>query len=123
MHEGVQIIKGDYVLVPRAQYEQLLKRRQPSDAHLVNDILESARHGTTSMIPSEVVDMVLDKGYSRIRAWRLHRGLKLVELGKKTGLTGSYISQIELGKRTASVSVLRKLALAFGTGIDALLVD
>lgn len=134
MHQDIHIIKGDYVLVPRAQYDLLLKqtrRNQPMnederdrrDADLVNDMLESVRAGTLSMIPAEVADMVLDKKYHRVRAWRIYRGMKLAGLGKKTGLTGSYISQIELGKRVASIETLKKLAQALGTGVDALLAD
>jgi hypothetical protein len=36
--------------------------------HDINDMLEAVRQGSVSMIPAEVVDMVLDKGYSRVRA-------------------------------------------------------
>ncbi|HUY68518.1 MAG TPA: helix-turn-helix transcriptional regulator [Alphaproteobacteria bacterium] len=133
MDRDVQIISGDYVLLPRIRYDQLLEqaRRHPlteaeqdrHDADLVNDMLESVRNGSLSMIPAEVVDLVLDGGHSRVRAWRLYRDMTLADLAKKTRLTASYISQIELGKRAASMAVLKKLAKALGTGIDALLAD
>jgi transcriptional regulator with XRE-family HTH domain len=60
---------------------------------------------------------------SRVRAWRLYRGMTLADLAKKARLTGSYISQVELGKRTASMAALKHLAKALGTGVDALLQD
>src|ERR1700679_2769230 len=119
MDGDVQMISGDYVLVSRARYDQLLKRarRQPltdaekdqRDSDLVNDMLEAVRSGSMSRIPAEVADRVLDGGHSRIRAWRLYRDMTLADLAKKARLTASYISQIELRKRTASMAALRQL--------------
>jgi DNA-binding XRE family transcriptional regulator len=133
MDRDIQIIRGDYVLLPRERYDQLVKqaRRRPAseaerdrhDADIVNDMLEAVHSGGMSMIPAEVVDLVLDGKHSRLRAWRLYREMTLAKLAGKTGLTSSYISQVELGKRTASISVLKKLARALDTGIDALLAD
>ena len=43
---------------------------------------------------------------------RAAAGLQQQELAKKAGLTASYVSLIEMGKRTPSASVLRKLSRA-----------
>ena len=43
---------------------------------------------------------------------RAATGLQQQELAKKAGLTASYISLVEMGKRTPSTSALRKLSRA-----------
>lgn len=47
-----------------------------------------------------------------IKQWRKYRGLTLEELGVKSGLTGSLISQIELGRSRYSQKSLESMASA-----------
>jgi transcriptional regulator with XRE-family HTH domain len=52
----------------------------------------------------------------RLRAWRVFRGMTLQELGRAAGLSHTYISRLELGRRpTPSLRVI--LALARGLNI------
>ena len=48
----------------------------------------------------------------KIRERRLRRGLVIEELARKTGLSKAYISQIETGKASPSLSTAEKLAQA-----------
>lgn len=48
----------------------------------------------------------------KIKQWRRYRGLTLDELGTKCGLTGSLISQIELGRSRYSQKSLEAMAKA-----------
>lgn len=50
-----------------------------------------------------------------IREWRKARGLNIPQLAKKTGLTGSLISQIEIGRSRYSQKSLEAIAAALHT--------
>jgi uncharacterized protein (TIGR03792 family) len=58
-----------------------------------------------------------------LRARRRHARLTLKELGAKAGLSFPFISQIERGQATPSMSALRRLAEALDTTPQALLAD
>jgi transcriptional regulator with XRE-family HTH domain len=51
----------------------------------------------------------------------MNRGLSLRELGRRTGVTASLLSQIENGKSDPSVSTLSALVAELGLSLDALL--
>jgi len=55
---------------------------------------------------------------SRLRSLRQKKKLTLQQLGKKSGLSASLISKIELGDSSASISTLYKLSAALGVHID-----
>ena len=50
----------------------------------------------------------------RIRRLRMRRSMGLVELGKKTGLSASFLSQLETGRVVPTVRNLARIALTFG---------
>jgi transcriptional regulator with XRE-family HTH domain len=45
-----------------------------------------------------------------IKEWRKHRGLTLVELGKKAGISGAMVSQLERGSSGYRQETLEKVA-------------
>lgn len=50
----------------------------------------------------------------RIRRLRMRRSMGLVELGKKTGLSASFLSQLETGRVVPTVRNLARIAMTFG---------
>ena len=50
----------------------------------------------------------------RIRRLRMRRSMGLVELGKRTGLSASFLSQLETGRVVPTVRNLARVALTFG---------
>ncbi len=58
---------------------------------------------------------------AQIRSARMSYGLSLRELGRRTGVTASLLSQIENGKSDPSVSTLSALVSELGLSLDALL--
>ena len=56
----------------------------------------------------------------RIAFLRKERGLSQVELAADADMAKSYLSELELGKRNASVLVLSRLAAALGTTLEEL---
>lgn len=59
----------------------------------------------------------------RLREMRLSRGLSLRELGTRTGLSPTLLSQVERGVTEPSLLTLRKLAGCFEESIVALFAD
>jgi transcriptional regulator with XRE-family HTH domain len=53
-----------------------------------------------------------------IRVWRKHRHLIQEKLATEAAIAKSYLSQIETGKRSASVDVLCRLARALHLKLD-----
>lgn len=56
-----------------------------------------------------------------IRALRRAYGLKLCELATRAGISGGYLSNIELGHRNASPGVLIRVAAVFSVPLAALI--
>ena len=54
----------------------------------------------------------------RIRRLRMRRSMGLVELGKKTGLSASFLSQLETGRVVPTVRNLARVALTFGKDLS-----
>lgn len=56
----------------------------------------------------------------RIAFLRKEKGLSQVELAADADMAKSYLSELELGKRNASVLILSRLAAALGTTLEEL---
>lgn len=56
----------------------------------------------------------------RIRAAREARAISLRELARRTGVSASFVSQVELGKANPSVGTLYALVTVLGTSLDDL---
>jgi len=69
--------------------------------------------------PDEAHDVVLSIG-RRLRSARQERGLTLRQVAKSSGLTAAFISQLERGDTSASVSSLVKIASALGIDVTSL---
>ncbi len=54
----------------------------------------------------------------RIRRLRMRRSMGLVELGKKTGLSASFLSQLETGRVVPTVRNLARIAMTFGKDLS-----
>ena len=54
----------------------------------------------------------------RIRRLRMKRSMGLVELGTKTGLSASFLSQLETGRVVPTVRNLARISLAFGKDLS-----
>lgn len=59
----------------------------------------------------------------RLRAFRERRGLTLQEVASRSGLSRSYLSELENGKKQPSIKALEALADALNVALDALMPD
>ena len=109
-----------FAVIPYDEYRALMERLD-----LLEDLRDSKAfgeklaRGEEEVIPVEVVERLVD-GESPVKVWREHRGLTQEELGEQVGLSGSYLSQIESGKREGTVRVYAALARALGVDVDDL---
>ena len=105
------------VTMTRTEYNALISRNDELEDRLV--ALE-ADDGTR--VPHEVA-LAIIRGKNPILAFRNHQDLTLRELSDKTGIAASYLSEIERGHKNGSASALARIASAFGTTIDALIIE
>ena len=66
-------------------------------------------------VEASKVEQYIDEKFigERIRRLRLKRSMGLVELGSRTGLSASFLSQLETGRVVPTIRNLAKLALVF----------
>jgi transcriptional regulator with XRE-family HTH domain len=64
------------------------------------------------------------EGLTRVRVLRREQGLTQQELGRRSGLSRSFLSQVENGKSVPSLSSLTRISAALGVmPIDVLIRD
>ncbi|UXZ53194.1 helix-turn-helix transcriptional regulator [Halomonas sp. 7T] len=62
----------------------------------------------------------LREGVSPVKGYREYRGLRAGELAEKAGISQGYLSEIESGKKSGSLSVLKRIAAALDVELSDL---
>jgi DNA-binding XRE family transcriptional regulator len=108
--DNVQVIrregKPEYAVIPYNEYLRLIEKNEDN----------------TALIPHEVVELVIEKEFNLLKAWRKHLGLTQKIVAEKAGITQSALSQMERTETNNRTATLEKLAKAMGIE-TALLVD
>ncbi len=111
---NVQIIEKngqpEWAIIPYKEFE--LIQEAIEDAEDICDIeenLKAIHEDKEIVIPGEITFAILDGG-NPIRVWREYKKIKLNELAKKIGISASYLSQIENGKRNPTIDKLKLIA-------------
>lgn len=122
---SVQLIlkegQPEYAVLPYDMYLSLVE-----DAEMLADVRDydaamQAIAAGEELIPSEVVYALLDGG-NPIRIWREYRGLSQAELAAQVGISASYLSQLEAGKREGRMEVMGVIAAALDVLLDDLAI-
>ncbi|MGN7291967.1 helix-turn-helix domain-containing protein [Rhizobium sp. SAFR-030] len=109
------IIDGEtYVLVPEEDYEDLI------DTIAAERIMARVRAGEETW-PAELVYELFETD-SRIRTFRTYRKMTVSELAEAAGISQPYLSEIESGKKTGSVDVLKRIASALKVDLDDIVI-
>ena len=106
------------VVLPEAEYEQLLDRIEDAVDEL-DEIKRKLAVGEEEFIPAEYVYRMLD-GENRVLVWREFRELTSNQLAEAAGISQAYLSQIETGRREGSIGTMKKIADALKIGLDDL---
>ena len=105
------------ITLPRAKYEALIARNEE-----LEDRLAALDADDGSRIPHDVA-LAIMRGENPVAAFRNHLGITLRYLSERTGVTASYLSEIERGLKPGSAATLARIAQALGTTIDTLVVE
>lgn len=105
------------VTLTRMEYDTLISRNDE-----LEDTLAALDADDGARIPHEVA-LAIIRGRSPVLAFRNHLGLTLRELSARTGISASYLSEIEHGHKNGSASALATIARALGTTIDTLIIE
>lgn len=124
----IRILKetADTVTVSKADWAKLMETIE--DAEDVAAVSErraiEAEAGKESVrrnyLPIELVERIL-AGERPLKIYREHRKLTVAALSDLSGVSGSYISEIETGRKRGSVDALKKLSRALDLTVDDLL--
>jgi mRNA-degrading endonuclease RelE of RelBE toxin-antitoxin system/DNA-binding XRE family transcriptional regulator len=114
---------GEVAILPRDDYEALVAKAAEADedvgtARLVSRARKEIAAGAP-LLPKQVADR-LAAGESPIRVFREWRDITQPYLSFKTGISQSHVSDIENGRRTGTLTVLRKIANALSVPVDLL---
>ncbi|GGX91335.1 transcriptional regulator [Litchfieldella qijiaojingensis] len=116
----IQTPAGERLVVLSEQdYATLLEQAEDyHDIQAANEARARIDAGEETF-PSSVVEALLD-GAAPVRVFREYRGLRAGELAEKAGISQGYLSEIEAGKKTGSLSVLKRIAEALDVDLDSL---
>ena len=109
----------EWAVVPYETYLHLVE-----DAEMLQDIrdYDTAKEAIAAgeeLVPAEITYAILDGG-NPVRVWREYRSLSQRELAERAGISASYLSQIETGKRAGTTEVLQALAAVLNLSLDDL---
>ena len=101
-HDNIQVIRRDgkpeYAVVPYSEYLRLVEKSDDNSA----------------LIPQGVVELVIEKEFNLLKAWRKYLGLTQKVVAKRAGITQSALSQMERIETNHRTATLEKLANALG---------
>lgn len=108
--------KPESVILSKKNYEKLLKYKEDlEDIRALKDYETSGEEG----FPSDVVERLVN-GENPIKVYREYRGLTQLKLSERVGVQQSYITQLESGKKSGTVKVLKKIAAGLNLELDDL---
>lgn len=123
--EAVQVIRDGagtpaFAALPFAEFEHLVEqaRRGSGVDSAVDAIMGELNR--LALIPSDVVHRIA-AGEHPVRVWRLHRGLKAVELAREAGISPGYLSEIETAKKDGTFRTMALIANTLGVKLDDLM--
>ena len=106
---------ADSVTLRRADFDALLAAAEDAIDHAAIDAQErrEAEQGVAAAradyLPGRLVDRLL-AGESPVRVWREHRGMTSRRVATEAGVSVSYLSEIETGRKPGSPTALRAVA-------------
>jgi DNA-binding XRE family transcriptional regulator len=115
--------KPDTVTLTRTEYEELIEQLEDAEdlAAIARIEAREAALGIepaqAGYLPIELVERLI-AGEHPVRVWRACRGLTRRQLAAAAGVSPSYLTEIETGKKPGSFDALAKLAIALRVPLD-----
>ena len=121
MSKNIQIIERngqpEYAVVPYSDYEEL---KRLADAMQDMQAYDAAMADPGESVPHAVMVRLVD-GESPVKVWRENRGLTQAALAREARVDKTYLSQIESGRKTGSITLFKRLALSLSVDVDDLI--
>lgn len=110
------------VVLPLSEFEKM----RPINAEDFDDLMDTRiineiKSQNPETIPSQYVNRIFINNENPIRVYREWRGYSMQYVAEKIGITQSYLSNIENGKRDGTISLYQKLARTLNTEIETIL--
>jgi DNA-binding Xre family transcriptional regulator len=117
--------KSATVTLSRGRYDALLRRVEDAEdraAVAAQEAREEALGKAAARADHLPVELVrrLIAGESPVRIWREHRGMTGKALAEAAGVTASYLSEIENGKKPGSFDTMARIARALAVRMEDL---
>lgn len=111
---------NEMITITRAEYDRLREAAEDlADIAAYDRAKAALAAGNDELIPAEYVNRMID-GENPVRVFRDLRGLSQTALAAASGVNRVQIADIEAGRKTGSVTTLRKLADALAVTLDDL---
>jgi len=108
------------VIIPEAEYRALIEAIDDrDDIKAIDEFHRRLAGGEEELVPAEVAKRLFE-GENPIRVWREFRGLSARELAAKSGVSASYLSELETGKKKGGIGRLGAIARTLRVDIDDL---
>jgi DNA-binding XRE family transcriptional regulator len=117
---------ADTVTLHRRDFEALVAAAEDAidnaavDAQEAREAAMGKVAARADYLPVEALDRLVE-GESPVRVWRNHRGLTLSALAEAAGVSISYLSEIETGRKPGSSAAVRAIAHALKVPMESLL--
>jgi len=112
---------ADTVTFNRSDFEALMEALEDAqDLAESREALARLQRGEEEAFPIELIEKILD-GMSPVRAYRQYRGLTQQALAQAAGVSPSYLSEIEAGRKPGSVDAMVRIATVLRVAVDDLL--
>ena len=104
--------KPEWAIIPYGEFikiQELLENAE--DIKDIEENLKAIEENREIVVPGEVTFAIVE-GTHPIRAWREYKNMRINDLAKRVGISGSFLSQIENGKRNPTIETLKTIASA-----------
>jgi DNA-binding XRE family transcriptional regulator len=112
--QKIEIEGKTYVLLSEEDYEDLI------DGLEATAVLADIAAGQ-EVWPLDIVEARAN-GENPVRVFRTYRKFSVSDLAAAAGISQPYLSEIESGKKTGSVDVLKRIAAALKVDLDDIVV-
>lgn len=116
-HNGVPA----FAVIPIDEFNRLIEPLEDAeDASTLERLAADVASGNEKTYPHEVIKALIN-GANPVKVFREYRNMTPAQLALACGVTSAHIYQIESGKRSMSVDVLRKMTQALDVDADMLI--
>jgi DNA-binding XRE family transcriptional regulator len=113
----------EIVILSRPEYDALIEAREDAeDAVVARAVMTRIAAGREEMLTTDEVNAPLAAA-TPLAFWRKKRGLTQAALAAEAGVAQGYISELEAGRKTGDVMVLRRIANALRITLEDLVPD